>query len=318
MPMVDMPLEQLRQYEGITPCPEYFDAYWTQALDEMRAVDPQVALTPAAFQASGVECFDLTFTGVGGARIYAKYLRPVRRKMCPAQLFFHGYMGNTGDWSDYLGLALSGVCVAAMDCRGQGGRSQDAGGVSGTTGRGHIIRGLEEGPHALLFRRIMLDTAQLAALVMHFDEVDPARVGTAGGSQGGGLALACASLEPRIDRVAAQYPFLCDYQRVWVMDLAKDAYEELLYYFRAFDPLHEREQEIFTTLGYIDIKNMVHRIRGKVLFAATQMDVICPPSTQFAAFNRITAPKELVLYPDFGHELLPGWSDRVYQFFVEG
>ncbi|MFN2161951.1 MAG: acetylxylan esterase, partial [Candidatus Promineifilaceae bacterium] len=45
-------------------------------------------------------------------------------------------------------------------------------------------------------------------------------------------------------------------------------------------------------------------------------DEICPPSTQFAAYNKITAPKEMVLYPDFGHEDLPGFDDRVFQFMM--
>jgi len=59
------------------------------------------------------------------------------------------------------------------------------------------------------------------------------------------------------------------------------------------------------------------RIRGKVLMAVGLMDKICPPSTQFAAFNKIVAPKELAIYPDHAHEGLPGWSDRVFQFMLE-
>jgi cephalosporin-C deacetylase len=47
------------------------------------------------------------------------------------------------------------------------------------------------------------------------------------------------------------------------------------------------------------------------------MDTICPPSTQFAAFNKIFAPKELAIYPDHAHEGLPGWPDRVFQFMLE-
>ena len=148
-------------------------------------------------------------------------------------------------------------------------------------------------------------------------EVDPARVGATGGSQGGGLTLACAALEPRINRAAPAYPFLCDYRRVWEMDLALNAYEELRWFFRSFDPRHEREEEIFTRLGYIDLQNLAPRIRGKVLMATGLMDTICPPSTQFAAFNKIVAPKELAIYPDHAHEGLPGWSDRVFQFMLE-
>lgn len=44
------------------------------------------------------------------------------------------------------------------------------------------------------------------------------------------------------------------------------------------------------------------------------MDPICPPSTQFAAFNKITSKKDVVLYPDYAHENLPGMIDRVFGF----
>ena len=63
------------------------------------------------------------------------------------------------------------------------------------------------------------------------------------------------------------------------MDLAKRAYEELSYYFRLFDPMHLREEEIFTRLGYVDIQNLAHRIRGEVLMGVGLMDTVCPPST---------------------------------------
>jgi cephalosporin-C deacetylase len=202
-----------------------------------------------------------------------------------------------------------------MDCRGQGGRSEDSGRVKGTTLRGHIVRGLDDpDPRQLAFRQIFLDTAQLARVVMGFAEVDADRVGCFGISQGGALSLACAALEPRIRRTAPVYPFLCDYQRVWEMDLTKDAYEELRYFFRSFDPRHERAAEIFTKLGYIDCQHLAPRIRAEVLMFTSLMDTICPPSSQFAAYNKITAPKSHVLYPDFAHEPLPGQLDRTFAF----
>ena len=90
------------------------------------------------------------------------------------------------------------------------------------------------------------------------------------------------------------------------MDQAKDAYQELKDYFRLFDPRHEREQEIFTNLGYVDIQFLAPRIKAEMLWGIGLMDTICPPSSQFAAYNKITAPKSQVIYPDFGHENLPG------------
>jgi cephalosporin-C deacetylase len=264
MPLIDQPLSELLTYPGRNPRPADFDAYWAEALRELDATDPQPELRPAtAIAPHHTEAFDLWFTGVGGARIYAKYLRPKSSaKKHPAVLQFHGYSGHSGEWLDKFGWPAEGFCYAAMDCRGQGGRSEDSGKVKGTTLRGHIVRGLDDpDPRQLAFRQIFLDTAQLARVVMGFAEVDADRVGCFGASQGGALSLACAALEPRIRRAAPVYPFLCDYQRVWEMDLAKDAYEELRYFFRSFDPRHEREAEIFTKLGYVDCQHRPARPR---------------------------------------------------------
>jgi len=152
---------------------------------------------------------------------------------------------------------------------------------------------------------------------MEMPEVDANRVGATGGSQGGGLTLACAALEPRIARAAPIYPFLCDYLRVWEMDLAVGAYEELKTHFRLFDPRHDRENDLFTRLGYIDAQHLAPRIKAKTLMLTGLMDTICPPSTQFAAYNKIPAPKDMVIYPDFGHEGLPGGGDIIFRFMGE-
>ena len=313
-----MPLEELRVYQGRNPRPADFDAYWDAALAEMREVDPRVELKPYPLKTKLAECFDLYFTGVGGARVHAKLLRPTRVDgPHPAVVQFHGYSGDSGSWSPKLAYVAQGFTMAALDCRGQGGLSEDVGGVVGSTYKGHIIRGLEGEPEDLLFRQIFLDTAQLAGIVMAMEDVDETRVAACGGSQGGGLTLACAALEPRIARVAPTFPFLCDYQRVWEMDLIKTAYEELVWYFRRFDPMHRREQEIFTRLGYIDVQHLADRIRGDVLMGVGLMDQTCPASTQFAAYNKITANKELRIFPDFGHEELNGFDDIVFDFIAE-
>jgi cephalosporin-C deacetylase len=319
MPLIDKPLPELLQYQGRNPRPADFDAYWAEALRELDATDPKAELVPSkAITPRHSEAFDLWFTGVGGARVYAKYVRPKKSSgKNPAVLQFHGYTGNSGDFTSRLAWSGEGFCVAALDCRGQGGRSQDSLSVLGTTYRGHIIRGLDDpDPRKLAYRQMFLDTAQLARVVMSLPEVDATRVGAMGGSQGGALTLACASLEPRIKRAAPIFPFLCDYQRVWEMDLAKDAYEELRTFFRQFDPRHERETELFTRLGYIDCQHLAPRIKGEVLMYIGLMDTICPPSSQFAAYNKITAKKSHVIYPDYGHEALPGENDQTFNFML--
>ena len=101
------------------------------------------------------------------------------------------------------------------------------------------------------------------------------------------------------------------------MDLAKDAYQEIKTHFRAFDPRHEKEFEIFEQLGYIDLQHLSKRIQGEVMMAVGLMDNICPPSSQFAMFNKITSKKQTVIYPDFGHEGLPDFDDMSYTFMLD-
>jgi cephalosporin-C deacetylase len=318
MPLLfDMPLEQLHDYPGSNPRPAEFDAFWDRALAELEFLDPQVALIPAEFMSSSADCYHLYFNGVGGARVHAKLLRPKSGPTPhPAVLMFHGYSSSSGDWFSKLGYVAQGYTVAALDCRGQGGRSEDVGGVKGNTLQGHIIRGLDGPPEKMLYRQIFLDTAQLARIIMEMPDVDENRVGALGGSQGGGLTLVCAALEPRIKQAAPLYPFLCDYRRIWELDLATDAYAELQDYFRRFDPMHEREAAVFEQLGYIDVQHLSPRITAEVMMGTCLMDTVCPPSTQFAAYNKIPSPKSLRIYPDYGHETPPGYEDQVFQFMT--
>ena len=235
MPLIDLPLNELYSYTGRNPRPADFDDYWSAALNELRGLDPKVTLaevpTPAAF----ARAFDMRWTGVGGAEVYAKLMRPKSGSTGPALVKFHGYSMHSCDWS-----------------------------------------------------------------------------------QGGGLTLACAALEPRVARIAPVYPFLCDYQRVWEMDLAaNNAYDELRSWFRRFDPRHEREAEVFTRLGYIDNQHLAPRINAQTLMVSGMMDLHCPISTQFAAYNRIAAPKDVLIYPDYSHEGLPDANDRIFAFMCE-
>ena len=319
MAVFDLPMDELVQYQGSTPRPADHDAFWARALAELDSVEPSVTLTPRPSAARSTEMFDLTFTGVRGARIHAQYLRPTDPPGSPSTprpvvLMFHGYTGDSGDWSEKLPYVAQGFCVAALDCRGQGGSSEDVGAVQGATDLGHIVRGLDGDPDDLLLRQIYLDCAQLARIVLDFPEVDAGRVGTTGVSQGGGLSLVCASLEPRVGRVVSVFPGFCDLVRTYRLALGETVDEELRRHFRRFDPLHDREDEIFARLGYVDVANLTDRIRGDVLMLTALMDEAVPASTQFAAYNRIRAAKDMIIYPDHHHEPLPRSNDAGFEF----
>lgn len=320
MPILDMPVTQLEKYTGSSPCPDDFDLYWETALKEMRSTDPKAEFIPAEYKFPNVECFNVYFTGVRGAKIHAKLVRPAGlNKKAPCVLRFHGYSGFGETFGDLLRYAALGWSAFSLDARGQGGYSEDTGGFVNTTFDGQIVRGLDnDDPQDLYYHHVFLDCAELANIALGCDFVDGQALYTVGGSQGGGLSLACAALEPRVARCFAGCPFLSDYKRVWHMDLDKGAYRDIRYYFKNYDPTHAREDEVFSKLGYIDVQNLANRIRGEILMITGLQDNTCPPSTQYAAYNKVVAPKKHIVAPDCGHENIKFQSDIEIDFLANG
>ncbi len=320
MAVFEMSLEELRQYRGTNPCPDDFDAYWQETLREVDRAGTDYELVPEPFPAAGVLCCHLFFRGIGGARIHAKFLRPETvTGPIPALCVFHGYHHFSGNWFERLPFVYSGKAVLALDSRGQGGCSEDR--VDGDTETlfGHLVRGIEDpDPRKLLFRANYADCVQAVRILKSMPFVDGDRIGLTGNSQGGGLSVACAALEP-VKKIAVIYPFLSDFKRVYEMDLCNtsDAYRQFWWHFRKKDPYHLREDAFWKRLGYLDIQHHAKNITAQVLWFTGMMDQICPPSTQFAAYNKILSPKELRLLPDYGHELdmLTFVNDPIWTYF---
>jgi len=311
-----MEIAKLTEYMGKSPKPGDFDAYWNRAKVELDKQSMHYELIPSDLKTSYAECYNLFFEGVGGATIHCKVAMPKHVKgKGPALAMFHGYSVDSGEWMGLLPYAAEGITVIAMDCRGQGGLSEDNLVTKGPTLRGHIIRGIQDpNPDRLYYRNVFLDTVQTVRILMAMEHVDENRVGVFGMSQGGALATVCAALEPRVKEVISVYPFLSDYKKVWEdMDISSSAYEEISYYFRALDPTHERENEVFNRLGYIDIQNFADQITANYLLVTGLKDTVCPPATQFATYNKIKSSKEVLFYPEYGHEYLPYLGDRVFK-----
>jgi cephalosporin-C deacetylase len=81
MPWYDLPAEQLTDYRTETAEPADLDRWWRLRLDEARAAarEPTLIRYEAGTYAP-VEVYDAEFSGAGGDRIRAWYLRPAGRQ----------------------------------------------------------------------------------------------------------------------------------------------------------------------------------------------------------------------------------------------
>ena len=112
----------------------------------MNLLDTKAEFRKVNYPSKIADMYDLYFTGTKGAKVYAKFV--VRKNIegkVPAVLMFHGLSGASDDWTDLLVYASQGYVAAFMDVRGQGGLSQDVGGVAGTTNSAPFTRGIEGG-----------------------------------------------------------------------------------------------------------------------------------------------------------------------------
>jgi cephalosporin-C deacetylase len=189
-----------------------------------------------------------------------------------------------------------------MDTRGQGstwlpGDTPDPDATGGPAHPGFMTQGILD-PATYYYRRVFTDAVRAVEAVRTFDFVDPGRVAVAGGSQGGAITLAVASLLPDIAAAMPDVPFLSDFRRAITL-IDSDPYGEIVRYLKTH---RDHVERVLTTLSYFDVAVLGRRATAPALFSVGLMDAICPPSTIYAAYNAYGGPKEIREYPYNDHE----------------
>ncbi len=153
--------------------------------------------------------------------------------------------------------------------------------------------------HDYYYRRVFIDGVRAVRVAQAHSRIDSTRIALVGASQGGGISLAVAGLLPDdVSLLMCDVPALCDFPRA--IELAEEnPYFEIVNYLRVH---RERRDEALRTLAYFDGVLLGSRARAPGLFSIALMDTVCPPSTQYAAYNSYGGPKECALYHYNDHE----------------
>jgi len=285
MPLFDFDLDELRQYRSTVATPADFDAFWSKTLAETRAIPLGATFTPFDAGLTLVEVFDVTFNSYGGHPIKGWLILPRQRSApLPCVVKYLGYGGGRGFPHDHLLWPNAGYAIFVMDTRGQGStwsKSDTPDPVGSEPAHpGSMTRGILS-PDTYYYRRVFTDAVRAIEAARSHAAVDPHRIALTGGSQGGGIALAAAGLDPTVKAVMPDVPFLCDFPRA-VTITPRDPFPEI----SRFLAVHrDKVAEVFHTLTYFDGVCFAERATAPGLFSVGLMDTICPPSTVFAAYN---------------------------------
>jgi cephalosporin-C deacetylase len=310
MAQSDLPLEELRAYTPALPVPADIDEFWASTLEETRRHELAVTCTPVDNGLAVIDTFDVTYTGFGGSPIRAwLHLPATRTGPLLAVIEYVGYGGGRGLAHERVLWAAAGYAHLIMDTRGQGstwitGDTPDPDASGAPFHPGFMTQGILD-PATYYYRRVFTDAVRAVEAARTLDGVDPTRVAVTGGSQGGGISLAVAGLVPDLAAVMPDVPFLTDFPRA-ITFADSNPYGEIVRYLKAH---RDHVAQALTTLSYFDTATLARTARAPALFSVGLMDLICPPSTVYAAFNHYGGPKEMREYPFNDHEGGQGFHD---------
>ena len=293
--------EKIRELSGVLPPltkrPDFED-FWTGTLEQTRRVPLRPQREEYDFPCRSVKCYKVVYQGFDETPVHAWFLVPafVSKEKYPCLIHYHGYTSTRGRPADHLSWVMLGMAVLAPDHRDQNGETGDLSGYSS----GHMFNPYTKG---LLFkdeyylRKVYMDAVKAVDFACGQPEVDTSRIVVEGGSMGGGTSLAVAALDRRPGLCLADVPSHCHLGRR--LEERTGSYGAVADYLK-FHP--DETDRVLGTLSYFDVMNLADRIGSPVFASVGLKDTTCPAECFSAAYNRITAPKQIRAYPFNGHE----------------
>lgn len=326
MAYFDLPLHELETYRPASTAQPDFEQFWLDTLAETAQRPVLVETTALDLPYCGVRFARVTYSGWADSPIVGTYACPEGSGPFPGLVLYHGYSSCRPDPFEMLSWTSQGYATLAIDVRGQSGESSDTVGYSGGHAPGYLTLGIGD-PHHHYYRGVFVDGVRALACLAGQPEVDRSHMFVAGRSQGGGITLATAALWAmstqhvphsawsgiRLRAAIAEIPFLCHFERAATI-VDSDPYQEIGRYCRMS---RVEPALVLRTLSYFDGMNFANYVITPTLVTAGLMDMVCPPSTIFAAYNAIPAGKRIIVDQFGQHDTFPGVPEARVRWFQQ-
>jgi len=293
--LVDMPLEDLRKYKPDQTKENDFDKFWENTKNISRNEPLNEEINKIDYIIKQIDAYKVYYDGFGGARICGYYLLPKTRGPYPVILNMHEYGKHKADIPFYLDWLIAGFAVFSIDIRDQMGESNDNKFYQSPSYAGYLTKGIVS-KEDYYYRGVYMDCVRAIDFLSERNEIDINRLCVTGQGQGGGLALAASALDDRVKLVISRFPSFCNFRRYveWAEQASSITFFELTEVIKRYP---EKAEEFFKTLSYFDNLNLCSWIKARTVMSVAMKDMLNPPSTIFAVYNRIDGQKHIEIMP---------------------
>jgi cephalosporin-C deacetylase len=280
------------------PKPADFDAFWDNTKKELSAIDPNFKITEhpemeskdpqyKGMQVYLIEMQSLYDVPIRGWMTIARDRKP--KEKFPVWLILPGYQRTLNPV-----FGPRDMVIITLNIRGHG-NSKEVINVP----RDYFLTTNIEDREKYVMRGAIMDCVRMVDYICSNPSLDSSKILCAGGSMGGYLAIALASLDHRILLCDANNPVFCDFRELPGKDWPRRDIE-----------LYAQENEyplasIMKNLDYYDLKNFTNKLVAKSILAISLLDNLAPPQNEFAMLNNIPQKYRLFVYPDMAHEVPP-------------
>jgi cephalosporin-C deacetylase-like acetyl esterase len=290
--------------------PADFEQFWAAGLAELARVPLEPEITPMPKLSNSkinVYHVGIRTAGPDGARVYGILSEPKAPGKYPAVLNLpgagvRGYTGNRQMAAD--GFITLEIGIHGVPVNNPASFYEE---LNNGALKSYRTAGLED-PKTYYFRRVYLACVRANDFLASRENWDGKTLFAVGGSQGGQLSIATAVLDPRVKAVAVFYPAFSD-----VTGYLHGRAGGWPHMFRARDdgsPGYHSTPAKIATSGYFDTVNFARRLTVPGFYSWGYNDTVCPPTSMHAAYNEITAPKELYVAKGAGHRATPEQTRR--------
>lgn len=278
-----------------------FKKFWDKNLKELAKVAPEYKLTlQPEYSKLDYDVYLVEMKSFGGELISGYYAKPKREGKFPVIVEYMGYGSSpyppnqTWDGFAYFVLSIRGQALNKPTNK------------YGTW----ITYGLDK-KEDYYYRGAFLDVVRALDFVCSRPEIDADKIAVRGGSQGGALSFAAASLDKRVKVAAPNIPFLSDYRDYFaIAPWPKSDFDTYMK-----EHPEANWDDVYKLMTYFDIKNLAQWITCPLFMGIGVQDNVCPPHINFAAYNQVRSDKSWIAFPEYGHSVGSEFHNKMMDLF---